>query len=140
MQEKVKEFNEQISHREAMPPEARLLDINSELGELAKEYLKATNYGTKDFEKTDDLRAKRMAQLVKYGTEDEKEIMMLRYGFSFEDIEWLEPYIREINQEEIVFSREIKKLPIEKMDIIKRFIWQVSYERELICLIVLSID
>lgn len=54
MQEKVKEFNEQISHREAMPPEARLLDINSELGELAKEYLKATNYGTKDFEKTDD--------------------------------------------------------------------------------------
>ena len=74
------------------------------------------------FEKTNDLRAKRMARLVKYGTENEKEIMMLRYGFSFEDIEWLEPYIREINQEEIVFSREIKKLPIEKMDIIKRFI------------------
>lgn len=63
-----------------------------------------------------------MAQLVKYGTEDEKEIMMLRYGFSFEDMEWLEPYIKKINQEEIVFSREIKKLPIEKMDIIKRFI------------------
>lgn len=74
------------------------------------------------FEKTNDLRAKRMAQLVKYGTEDEKEIMMLRYGFSFEDIEWLEPYIKKINQEEIVFSREIKKLSIEKMDIIKRFI------------------
>lgn len=74
------------------------------------------------FEKTNDLRAKRMAQLVKYGTEDEKEIMMLRYGFSFEDMEWLEPYIKKINQEEIVFSREIKKLPIEKMDIIKRFI------------------
>ena len=74
------------------------------------------------FEKTNDLRAKRMAQLVKCGTEDEKEIMMLRYGFSFEDMEWLEPYIKKINQEEIVFSREIKKLPIEKMDIIKRFI------------------
>lgn len=74
------------------------------------------------FEKINDLRAKRMAQLVKYGTEDEKEIMMLRYGFSFEDMEWLEPYIKKINQEEIVFSREIKKLPIEKMDIIKRFI------------------
>lgn len=74
------------------------------------------------FEKTNDLRAKRMAQLVKYGTEDEKEIMMLRYGFSFEDMEWLEPYIKKINQEEIVFSREINKLPIEKMDIIKRFI------------------
>ena len=74
------------------------------------------------FEKTDDLRAKRMAQLVKYGTEDEKEIMMLRYGFSFEDIEWLEPYIKTINQEEIIFSRKIEKLPIEKMNVIKRFI------------------
>lgn len=74
------------------------------------------------FEKTDDLRAKRMAQLVKYGTEDEKEIMMLRYGFSFDDIEWLEPYIKTINQEEIIFSRKIEKLPIEKMNVIKRFI------------------
>ena len=74
------------------------------------------------FEKKNDLRAKRMAQLVKYGTEDEKEIWMLRYGFSFEDIEWLEPYIKTINQEEIIFDREIDKLSIEKMNVIKRFI------------------
>ena len=74
------------------------------------------------FEKKNDLRAKRMAQLVKYGTEDEKEIWMLRYGFSFEDIEWLEPYIKTINQEEIIFEREIDKLSIEKMNVIKRFI------------------
>lgn len=38
------------------------------------------------FEKTNDIRAKRMAQLVKYGTEDNKEIWMLRYGFTFEDM------------------------------------------------------
>ena len=47
---------------------------------------------------------------------------MLRYGFSFEDIEWLEPYVEVINQEEIIFSREIDKLPVEKMDVIKRFV------------------
>ena len=47
---------------------------------------------------------------------------MLRYGFSFEDIEWLEPYIKTINQEEIIFDREIDKLSIEKMNVIKRFI------------------
>lgn len=74
------------------------------------------------YEKTNDIRAKRMAQLVKYGTENEKEIWMLRYGFSFEDIEWLEPYVEVINQEEIVFCREIDKLPSEKMNVIKRFI------------------
>jgi NTP pyrophosphatase (non-canonical NTP hydrolase) len=28
---------------------SRILDITSELGELAKEYLKVTNYGTKPF-------------------------------------------------------------------------------------------
>ena len=76
----------------------------------------------KYFENTNDLRAKRMSQLVKYGTEDEKEIWMLRYGFSFEDIEWLEPYIITINQEEIIFTSEIEELPIEKFNVIKRFI------------------
>lgn len=45
------------------------------------------------FIKNADERAKRLAQLVKYGTENEKEIWMLRYGFTFEDIEWLEPFI-----------------------------------------------
>ena len=74
------------------------------------------------FEKTSDLRAKRMAQLVKYGTEDNKEIWMLRYGFSFEDIEWLEPYIKTINEEEIIFNKEINNLSVEKINVIKRFI------------------
>lgn len=73
------------------------------------------------YEKMLDIRAKRMAQLIKYGTENEKEIWMLRYGFSFEEIEWLAPYIESINQEQIIFSKDIKKLPSEKMNIIRRF-------------------
>lgn len=74
------------------------------------------------FEKTNDIRAKRMAQLVKYGTEDNKEIWMLRYGFTFEDIEWLEPYIKTINEEEIIFNKEINELSDEKINVIKRYI------------------
>lgn len=74
------------------------------------------------FIKNADERAKRLAQLVKYGTENEKEIWMLRYGFTFEDIEWLEPFIIDISQEEIVFSREISKLAPEKMELIRRFV------------------
>ena len=51
MQNKVKEFNEiRICHKESMPIYARLLDIESELGELSKEYLKGSSYGTKIFE------------------------------------------------------------------------------------------
>ena len=72
--------------------------------------------------KTSDVRAREMALLVKYGTVNEKQIWMLRYGFTFEDIEWLEPYIVNISQEEVIFNREINKLPFEKMDIIKRFV------------------
>lgn len=72
--------------------------------------------------KTNDVRARKMALLVKYGTINEKQIWMLRYGFTFEDIEWLEPYVVNISQEEVIFNREINKLPFEKMDIIKRFV------------------
>lgn len=55
MQKTVKDFNDNKSvHTRPMPVSARIMDINSEMGELAKEYLKATNYGTKDFELTDD--------------------------------------------------------------------------------------
>ena len=55
MQKTVKDFNDNKSvHTRPMPVSARIMDINSEMGELAKEYLKATNYGTKDFEITDD--------------------------------------------------------------------------------------
>lgn len=51
MQKKVNEFNEKREvHLKPMPVSARLMDISSELGELAKEYLKHSNYGTGEFE------------------------------------------------------------------------------------------
>ena len=57
MQNLVKDFNNQKNcHREPMPVYARLMDIESEVGELEKEYLKSSNYGTKDFEVTDDFK------------------------------------------------------------------------------------
>lgn len=51
MQNKVKDFNNnKTCHENPMPIHARLLDIASELGELAKEYLKHSNYGNQSFE------------------------------------------------------------------------------------------
>ena len=50
MQDKVKNFNDKRTcHKKPMPIYARILDIQSELGELAKEYLKNSKYGTEDF-------------------------------------------------------------------------------------------
>ena len=55
MQEKVKMFNENKNcHTKPMPIYARLLDTQSEMGELAKEYLKNSKYGTIDFVMTED--------------------------------------------------------------------------------------
>ena len=52
---KIKEFNEnKLKHKEPMPVYARLMDIQSELGELSKEYLKNSNYGVDEFSKTED--------------------------------------------------------------------------------------
>lgn len=55
MQKKVKDFNNNKGvHSKAMSISARLMDIGSELGELEKEYLKCTKYGSKDFEISQD--------------------------------------------------------------------------------------
>lgn len=55
MQNKVKNFNDSMPcHKKPMPVYSRLIDIQSEIGELSKEYLKATKYGTRDFETTQD--------------------------------------------------------------------------------------
>ena len=59
MQKIVKEFNEyakEVAHRSQMPVTARMLDIESEVGELSKEVLKSTSYGTKDFVVTEDFK------------------------------------------------------------------------------------
>ena len=61
------------------------------------------------YKRTNDIRALKMAQYFKYGTDNENEIWMLRYGLSFEDIEILMPYIVSIGQEEIVFSARHSK-------------------------------
>lgn len=55
MQKLVQKFNEEkMCHKEKMTVEARMLDITSESGELAKEVLKSTNYVTKEFVVTED--------------------------------------------------------------------------------------
>lgn len=55
MQNKVSKFNKK-SGKKPMPIYARLLDTGSELGELYKEYLKSSDYGTGEFAVTDDFK------------------------------------------------------------------------------------
>lgn len=74
------------------------------------------------YKRVNDMRALKMAKYFKYGTDNEDEIWMLRYGLSFEDIEILKPYLVSIDQEEIIFSADIHNLPAEQLRSIDRYL------------------
>lgn len=80
----------------------------------------------KYFETTGDPRAEKMSKYIKFGTDNDRHIWMLRYGMSFEDMEALEPHIKEISAEEIVFFDSISDVPDEKKISISRFIKTAS--------------
>lgn len=57
MQNLVKDFNDRNNRSASpLPVEARLMDIQSEMGELVKEYLKGSDYGTSDFVLSEDFK------------------------------------------------------------------------------------
>lgn len=82
----------------------------------------------KYYEETLDDRALMMKNYIKYGTNDEKEIWLQKYGFGFEEIEWLYQHIKTINENEIVFNNSIKNLSQDKIDRIKRYFYETNIE------------
>ena len=77
---------------------------------------------SKYYEEFGDIRALRLAKYIKYGTDSERYIWMLRYGMSFEDIETIDKHIESINAERIIFKDSIKTVPDEEIQSIIRFI------------------
>lgn len=76
----------------------------------------------KYYEKEQDQRALKLAKYIKFGTDEERYIWMLRYGLSFEDIEVLDKHIDKINSEAIVFKETINNVPEEDKLSVLRFL------------------
>jgi hypothetical protein len=74
------------------------------------------------YEKKGDLRAKIMYNYIKYGTNNESEIMLLRYGFEFEEIKLIQKYIERINENGIYFKKSIKRSSQEIKNMVKRYL------------------
>jgi replicative superfamily II helicase len=74
------------------------------------------------YQKTGDERAMILSNYLKYGTNDNKEIWLIRYGFSFDEIEWLKAYVDSIDEKEIIFNSDLKNLDEEKIKLIERFV------------------
>ena len=74
------------------------------------------------YDKTHDTRALAMINYLKYGTNNSKEIMLLRYGFDSEDLDWLNSCVTSIDENEIVFdNKSIEQLETHKKNIISRY-------------------
>lgn len=75
------------------------------------------------FEKTQDNRASTMRNYIKYGTDDPTEIWLLRYGFSFEDVDWIKDNVISVDENEILFQPTISELTPEQYQVISRFVY-----------------
>lgn len=74
------------------------------------------------YQRTEDERAQAMVNYVRYGTNDEKEIWLLRYGFSFEDIEMVEEYVSSIDEDGIIFDEAVEALREEPVwELVERY-------------------
>ena len=73
-------------------------------------------------EKHSNALSLKLAQYIKYGTTNEKSIGLLRYGFEFEDFDWIYDKVVAIDSSEIKFSENINELNEEQLNKIKKFI------------------
>jgi len=76
----------------------------------------------KYYERTKDIRSKKLSLYFRYGTDDEKSILLLRYGFTFDDIEWIKIHVAKISTEEIIFLPSIQNLTEDQKRKISRYI------------------
>ena len=62
------------------------------------------------------------AYYFKYGTDKEREIWMLRYGFSFEETELVSECIDFIDETEIKFNDRINALNEAQLQVIEQYV------------------
>ena len=75
----------------------------------------------KYFMATADERAEKMCKYIRYGTNDSKEIMLLRYGFDFEDFDWIKGLVTHIDENEMIISTT-ESLTEDQLRRIQKFI------------------
>ena len=62
-----------------------------------------------------------MCNYIRYGTDDPKEIMLLRYGFDFEDFDWIKNIVTSIDEDEMKIS-SLESLSEQQKSRLEKFI------------------
>lgn len=76
----------------------------------------------KFYQKHDDPRALKLSKYIKYGTDNERHILLMRYGLTFEDIDILDKYINSVSEKEITVKRSIYELSEKQIEPLRRYI------------------
>lgn len=74
------------------------------------------------YQESHDERAKQLYNYIRYGTNDSKEIMLCRYGFELDDMEWLHECVDDIDEHRILFNAKAYELDEDKKELIKRYL------------------
>lgn len=74
------------------------------------------------YKETQDTRALKLYHYLRYGTDDSKQIMLCRYGFELDDMNWLCECIDSVNENRIVFNGRIDELDEDRKELIKRYL------------------
>jgi len=75
------------------------------------------------FQDTQDKRAERLANFIRFGTDDYSEIMLQRYGFVLDDMDWLLPCIDQVDENRILFNLRIFDLDEKRYSQIQRYVF-----------------
>lgn len=65
-------------------------------------------------DKYTDGRAVRLSNLVRYGTDESMRLMLFKYGFTMEDMEWLFPCVDSVDMSSIAFNANVRFLTDEQ--------------------------
>lgn len=72
--------------------------------------------------KTDDSRAEKMLELLRFGTNNVVHVLLMRYGFSPETISEITPYIKFVNEDQIIFSDNIYSAPQQVRNMVEWYL------------------
>lgn len=65
--------------------------------------------------------ARKLSRYIRYGTDDESAIWLLKYGLSLEDVEKVLPCVASVDEKRIIFNEKAKDLPEDVQTLIRRY-------------------
>jgi helicase len=77
-------------------------------------------------EKTGDVRAEQVIELFRYGTNNSKHILLMRYGFPSEMVHEVSDYVESVDEREIVFKKTLHSASLAIREITEWYLPSIS--------------